>query len=109
MGRKEDESCHRESKKRMLRFGENRDGERRDFIFVAVLRYVQVAERMLEIADAAGVPVTLYKMNINFSRSCATRGKYRAYLSRAASERRAGALRIYDALGDHLYKLLAEI
>ncbi|GGG66932.1 thioredoxin family protein [Paenibacillus radicis (ex Gao et al. 2016)] len=27
----------------------------------------KVAERMLEIADTAGVPATLYKMNMNYS------------------------------------------
>lgn len=27
----------------------------------------KVAERMLQVVDAAGVPVTIYKMNINYS------------------------------------------
>ncbi|MFD1957751.1 thioredoxin family protein [Paenibacillus thailandensis] len=70
----------------------------------------KVAERMLEIADAAGVPVTLYKMNINFSPKLRDAWKISSVpclvlLRNGEPVRFEYTMRSVD----HLYKLLAEI
>ncbi|QAY67258.1 thioredoxin family protein [Paenibacillus protaetiae] len=70
----------------------------------------KVAERMLEIADTAGVPVTLYQMNMNFSPSLRDAWKISSVpclvlLRGGEPVRFEYTMRSVD----HIYKLLKEL